>query len=147
MKRRRFWCCLGLCVLWTLFIFSRSAKSGAESSAESGAALVLVERLFSALGIEWLPPERLIRKLGHFGEYFILGTLALPSAKLCLKRTAPLLAVGYALLVALLDEFLVQNLSVGRGPSFSDVLIDTAGALSAILLLSALAWLFKNKEK
>ncbi len=147
MRRKRFWFCLGLCVLWTLFIFSRSAKSGAESSAESGAALALVERLFGALGIGWLPSEHLLRKLGHFGEYFVLGTLALPSAKHLLKRAAPLLAGTYALLVALLDEFLVQNLSVGRGPSFSDVLIDTVGALSTILILSALAWIFGKKNK
>ena len=147
MKRRLFWCCLGLCVLWTVFIFSRSAKSGAESSAESGAALALLDRIFDFLRISWLPSEHFLRKLGHFSEYFVLGTLALPSARLFLCRTAPLAACGYAAAVALLDEFLVQNLSVGRGPSFSDVLIDLSGATVAVLLWLAVRWGSKRKRK
>ena len=142
MKRRLFWCCLGRCVLWTVFIFSRSAKSGAESSAESGAVLALVRSLFDFLGLDWLPSEHFLRKLGHFAEYFILGTLALPSARLLLRRCAPLLACGYAGAIALLDEFLVQSLSGGRGPSFFDVLIDLFGASTAILLLLGLSWIF-----
>ena len=147
MKRKLFWCCLGLCVLWTVFIFSRSAKNGAESSAESGAVLALVERFLTLLGIDRLPSERLVRKLGHFTEYFVLGTLALPSAKLARRPLAPLWACAYAATVALLDEFLVQNLSVGRGPSFLDVLIDLSGAAAAILLLLGLAWVRKKNRK
>ena len=147
MKRKLFWCCLGLCLLWTVFIFSRSAKSGAESSAESGAVMALAERFLTSVGIERLPSERFVRKLGHFAEYFILGALALPSATPIWRRFAPLLACGYAATVALLDEFLVQSLSVGRGPSFFDVMIDLSGAATAILLLLGLAWAWKKKSK
>lgn len=147
MKRRLFWWCLALCILWTLFIFSRSAKSGAESSAESGAALALLDRLMDFLRISWLPSEHFVRKAGHFTEYFILGVFALPSARRLLCRTAPLAACGYAAAIALLDEFLVQNLSAGRGPSFSDVLIDLAGASAAILFLLGLSWIGKRKLK
>jgi len=140
MKKRLLWCCLGLCVLWTAFIFSRSLKSGTESSAESGAALELVGRILDTLGISWRPSEHLLRKLGHFSEYFLLGALSFPSAKLFLSRLSPLLAWGYATAVAFLDEFLMQNLALGRGPSILDVLIDTSGAATAILLLLLLTW-------
>lgn len=138
MKRKLLWCCLALCILWTAFVFSRSAKSGADSSAESGAVLSLVEQLCGALNMENPLSERFLRKLGHFLEYFVLGALAFPSARRFLRRQAPLAALGYAVAVALLDEFFVQNLSVGRGPSLLDVGIDTAGALAAILLCLAL---------
>ncbi len=146
MKRRLFWCCFGVCILWTVFIFSRSAKSGVESSAESGAVLALVDRFFDLFGVEWLPSERFLRKLGHFAEYFILGALALPSVRLLWNRFAPLWACGYAAAIALLDEFLIQSLSVGRGPSFFDVLIDLSGASAAILLLWGLTWTLKKKN-
>lgn len=147
MRQKRFWVCFGLCAVWTLFVFSRSLKSGVESSAESGAVMELLRRAWDLLGIDWLPSEHFVRKMGHFTEYFILGALALPSARLFLRRFAPLLACGYAAAVALLDEFLMQNLSVGRGPSFSDVLIDLFGTATAVFFLLAAQWVFGKKNK
>lgn len=146
MKRGLFWCCLGACVLWTAFIFSRSAKSGVDSSAESGAMLALIDRFLSFWGMEFRPTELFLRKLGHFSEYFILGLLSFPSAKRFSRRLAALLSCGYAAAVALLDEFLVQKLSVGRGPSITDALIDLAGAATAILLLFALTAMLCQKR-
>lgn len=147
MKKRLFWCCFGFCILWTAFIFSRSLKSGAESSAESGAVLALLGRFLDGIGISWLPSEHFLRKLGHFLEYFVLGVLAVPSARLFFCRFTQLFAWGYTAIVALLDELLMQNLSVGRGPSIFDVLIDTAGALAAILFLLTIRLLLRKQRR
>lgn len=146
MKKRLFWLCFAGCLLWTAFIFSRSLKSGVESSVESGEALAILGRLLNRMGIGWLPSEHLLRKLGHFTEYWILGLLAFPSAKLFVRRFSWLWAWGYALLVAILDEFLMQNLSVGRGPSLLDVAIDASGAAVALLLLLGLSWLIRKRN-
>ncbi len=146
MKKRLYIGCLVVCLLWTAFIFARSLKSGAESSQESGAALALVDRVLAFLGVAWRPSELLLRKLGHFSEYFVLGALAYPSVKLFTRRFSWLWTWGYALAVALLDEFLMQNLSVGRGPSMLDVLIDASGAALSLLLLLCLSWLWKKRK-
>ena len=150
MKKRGNFVFLAVCLLWTAFIFARSLKSGVESSQESGAAMALVDRVLAFLGVAWRPSELLLRKLGHFSEYFVLGALAYPSAKPWAPRRPGLWTLGYALLVALLDEFLMQNLSPGRGPSILDVFIDLSGAAVALLLLLGISWLWekrKNKVK
>ena len=141
MKKRVMLVCLFLCLAWTAFIFSRSAKNVTESLEESGAVLDFVSRIFDFFGIQNMPSEHLIRKLGHFTEYAILAFPAFFAAKLLPWRGTPVFAFGYCALVACVDEFLVQNLSVGRGPSLFDVVIDSAGAATVVLVLSILLWL------
>lgn len=147
MKKKLYIGCGIVCLLWTAFIFARSLKSGAESSAESGEALALVDRFLAFSGVDWRPSEHLLRKLGHFLEYFVLGALAYPSTRFFTRHLSWLWAWGYALLVALLDEFLMQNLSVGRGPSVRDVLIDASGTALALLLLLLVRWLWHKRKK
>ena len=141
MKKRYMYVCLFLCLAWTVFIFARSAKSAPESSEESGAVLGLVSRILDFFGIRQMPSEHLIRKLGHFGEYAILAFPAFFAVKLLPWRHTPIFALGYCALVACTDEFLVQNLTVGRSPSLMDVTIDSAGAATVVLVLSILLWL------
>ena len=140
MKKRLMIVCLFLCLAWTFFIFSRSAKSVTESLEESGAALDILSRILNFFGIQNTPSEHLVRKLGHFCEYAILALPAFFAAGLLPTRFSPVFAFGYCAAVACIDEFLVQNLSVGRGPSLIDVLIDSAGAATVVLVL--VAWHF-----
>lgn len=120
-----------LCLIalaWTAFILLRSAKTGAESSAESGRLTAFLRALLGGIPIS----ERLVRKLAHFGEYLILSFPVTSASMLAGGlRTAPF-AWAYAVLVALCDEFAVQAMTAGRGPRFSDVLIDSAGALVGV---------------
>ena len=143
MRKKRYILVVFLCLAWTVFIFSRSAKSGVASTQESQAALDVIARIFNFFGIQKLPSEHLLRKLGHFAEYAILGVLAFVSAKLFLHRFFPLVGWGYCVTVAVFDEFLVQNLAVERGPSVVDVLIDALGAVTAVFLL----FLWHNRAK
>ena len=135
MRKRYMLVCLFICLAWTAFIFARSSKSVTESLEESGAVLGIVSRILDFFGVQKMPSEHLIRKLGHFGEYAILALPAFFAAKLLPWRYTAAVALGYCAAVACVDEFLVQNLSVGRGPSFSDVIIDSAGAASVLLFL------------
>ncbi len=134
-----------LALLWSGFIFSRSMKSGEESEKESGSVLQYAEAVLGFFGLD-APSEHFIRKAGHFIEYAILGGLSgLALACLGLRLWSPA-SFLYAVLIALCDEFVVQRLSVGRGPSFRDVLIDSAGALSALLLVFFVIWI-KGRKK
>ncbi len=138
-KKRKIWIgvlCL-VTLLWTVFIFSRSMQTGWESSAASGRLTAFLR----ALGIYL--SEHLVRKLAHFAEYAILALPATGALLMTGRRWLPPFAWVYAILVASVDEFVVQAMTEGRGPQLSDVLIDGAGALAGLLFTVALVWLLR----
>lgn len=139
-----------LCVLWTAVIFSYSLKNGTTSSDESNAVAGVLAHIMARLGADFVPPVHVVRKLAHFFEYFVLGSLSFAAFRSSGARKSVPLAFGYAVLVAFADEFICQNISEGRGPRLLDVLLDSAGALLgvflAFLLLLFLAGYRKRKN-
>ncbi len=84
--------------------------------------------------------------IGHFGGYFLLGFLLYRALAGGLNRwdgQAARLAVLLAILYGVTDE-LHQAFVPGRNPSPLDVVIDGAGALSAILVCRA--WLHLRRH-
>lgn len=70
-----------------------------------------------------------VKKTAHIFEYGILATLvyrALINSKIE-KKKAMWYSVLFAFIYGLTDEF-HQSFTPGRGPKFTDVLIDTTGA-------------------
>jgi VanZ family protein len=131
---------LAAAVLWTAVIFSMSLKPADDSVQISGGTL---QQLLSALGLNDLPQAQwdalhhLIRKCAHFAEYFLLGALwhgyfhttPVPHAwgRAWLTATA----------TAAADEW-IQCFVEGRSGQLSDVLLDSTGALTGILLMLSL---------
>lgn len=78
----------------------------------------------------------LLRKLGHFTEFACLGWLLGWLTGMCLPKISRsvTLSVVCGFTVGCIDE-LIQNFVPERGPRFTDVLIDTAGAATGIILL------------
>lgn len=82
--------------------------------------------------------EFFIRKGAHFGSYFLLGGSLFLGLQPKMKQKQMLLtgffawfsATGYAAM----DEF-HQMLTGGRTPLFQDVMLDSAGALTACVLI------------
>ena len=147
--KRRFYTRL----LWTLlvltlcFIWGNSLLPRRESSQISGRLLELLRPLFQALKLDHIT-EHVLRKLAHFSEFAALG--AELAGLFFLKRGRRLRsAVGAALCAlgtAALDECL-QFLSA-RAPMLKDVLLDFAGAVSGIALLTLLtSWISKRNRK
>ena len=100
--------------------------------------------------LHWLLPHatpetlslihHVIRKCGHFTEYFVLSLLLLRALRagsrdfgLRLALIVILIVAGYAAL----DEF-HQSFVPGRGAAVSDVLLDTTGGAAAQLLVALL---------
>jgi VanZ family protein len=100
--------------------------------------------------LHWLLPHaspetlstvhHVIRKCGHFTEYFILSLLILRGFQagnrefgLRLALLSILMVAGYAAL----DEF-HQSFVPGRGAAVSDVLLDTSGGAAGILIAALL---------
>ena len=134
-----------LSFLWIIFIFSNSL----EDSVESGEKSAWVYNLIHSI-IPWVS-QLFIRKMGHFLEFAILGWLLAASVYSIIYPTAKKLFKLFYILpaifvVACLDE-LLQNLSEGRHPAFTDVLIDTSGGLFAILSAIGIILLIIHKRK
>ncbi len=146
-------------LFWLGFLFYQSSLGPEASSAASDGVRA---RLLAFLGgsgtLLGSFVNNSIRKIAHFAEFFALGAslslhaLPLPSE----DGTRPdrralrplfLLEGGFCLLVSLADEGL-QHFT-GRTPAFLDVLIDCAGAASALFIvyLTALAVLCRRAAK
>lgn len=162
MNKRSFWSAFFLvaAILTAIMIFCFSAQKGDASQALSDGVTVQVARIVRS-DYESMPaPERLsllellstiIRKCAHFCEYALLGfNLA---AHLRLRRpkrgarAAGLAAWGVGTLYAATDE-LHQLFVSERSAQIVDVLIDSAGSLTGVLIAAlAMALLKKPLEK
>lgn len=121
---------------WFALIFFMSAQS--DSGDQSG---TVIRTIFQVLGLPmepaWLEAgHHLLRKAAHFTEFAVMAALlwwALP------WRDARRLAVAWAgaVAVAATDEF-HQAFVPNRGPAVTDVGIDAAGALFAVLVIALL---------
>lgn len=137
MKTRwKLWLALSLTALWLAFIYARSAQTAESSDGESAAWLELLLKLFP-----WMT-MRLVRKLAHFTEFFILGALLYLDWRL-LDRGSALLPLGAGLLFAGADEYL-QTFIPGRSGELRDVLLDFCGVAAGVLLALALR---RGKER
>lgn len=123
-------------VLWMILIFALSHQPGGTSSGlSSGLAYRLFEVVSSILPVEFETIHTLLRKNAHFFAYFILGILlvrALRKSGAAYVR-AMFWALAGSALYAATDE--VHQLFIpGRSGELRDVLIDTAGAATGLLV-------------
>lgn len=141
-----------------IFIFSNSLRDGEESAKQSGIVVELVkppvEQLLPAVKVE--PTEqnivRFVRKAAHFLEFALLGCLCCFTARRFTEKKGLFLTLplGYAVLTAFADEG-IQLLSAGRAGRLTDVLIDSAGAVTGLLFafgcLALWGYFRKRKDK
>ncbi|MGN1188608.1 MAG: VanZ family protein [Lachnospiraceae bacterium] len=137
-------------ILWMMVIFWFSANNGDESSSQSAKITYGVTTVFDKLfhlgmseGQKMQMSESMtlmVRKTAHFCEYMILAMLvrtALAGVFLRLGvRMQYALTLGWVFSYAALDE-LHQYFVPGRCCSIWDVLVDTAGGLTGILIIMA----------
>lgn len=137
--------CTVLVLGWIGFIWSNSAKTGEESGEASSQVYEVVNEVAQSIGIQEPISERTIRKGAHFTEYMVLGLIVcidmvfisslLWSGSLKTRSVFLGAAIPFSAVIALIDEFAVQMNTVGRGPSFTDVLIDLSGATLGFVLV------------
>lgn len=147
---------LALVVAVMVMIFCFSAQTGEQSGAMSGRVTTWILRL-TVPGFEDMSAQEqdslgdtvglVIRKLGHFSEYALLGFCLMLHIRQIGKRTAVRLpwlwswAVGT--LYAVSDEF-HQGFVAGRGPSVFDVMIDSLGVIAGVLVM---LWALNNSQR
>ncbi|MEG0766669.1 MAG: VanZ family protein [Clostridia bacterium] len=131
---------IGIILAWMAMIYRFSAQTATQSADLSRSiALYILHRLGIQLsGETFTRYHAFIRKCAHFSIYLGLGIWSYLFMRVCSvyfpRLTAACLCVGFAAA----DEY--HQLSVlGRGGQWSDVGIDSMGALMGILL-AALLW-------
>ena len=140
------------------FIFFMSAHPGGESGALSKQIVTLIVSVvvpdYASLPLHeqasWFDGIHLfIRKLAHFTEFAILGGLvinllaripAFDKNQDACKTPAASIAISWILTCAYAaSDEIHQAFVPGRACMITDVLIDSAGALTGILLVAAIA--------
>ena len=133
-----------------LIIYSFSGETAQESTKTSGGIIEAILKLF-------LPNENVtvdliarlqhpIRKLAHFSIFALLGFTLANAFKITFKIKLIfnyLLSLASVIIYASTDE-LHQGLIDGRGPSFKDVLIDSFGGLTGILVFALMLFIFNK---
>ena len=142
--------------MWMGLIFYMSAQTAEDSSKMSDgivyALIKIVAPDFENMTVDeqlrFLDTFRfVVRKLAHFTEYFVLGCLT-PGLVLHYTNSVVrvgLIAAAWCVTYAITDEF-HQMFTDGRGPAVRDVCIDSAGAITGIVILLAVTLLIRRRR-
>lgn len=133
-----------LLIAWMIFIFIMSNQPADISDSQSGGII----RLLSIIGLDMNNifgkfANFVVRKCAHFTEYMILALLILNLLKsqFSIKKVIIITILG-VFFYACSDE--IHQLFVqGREGAFRDVLIDTCGGIS-LILIQLIKRYFKN---
>ncbi len=135
-------------LLVMIMIFRFSSQNADDSSVESlRITRDLILSIRDQFRLSWTPEELAfyidrsefyVRKLAHFSEYALLGISLILPVTACYsdrfrRRALVLITWGICAVYAASDEF-HQSFSPGRSPQLRDVVIDSCGALTGILL-------------
>jgi len=127
------------------FIWGNSLMTGADSGNVSGGIMAWLNS-FLGLGQEGAELlHHLLRKAAHFTEFACLGALLAWYSLLREEKHSIALPALLGMAAGLVDET-IQLFTPDRGPSLSDVWLDTAGAVAGIMLLLLGHHLIKRKH-
>ena len=133
--------CVCLLVLNLTFIWGNSMLPADASTVFSDWVRDVLVMLFSGGGGAVGGGTGLLRKIAHFSEFACLGVLLAWLMGMLGKRRALALGAGFA--AACIDET-IQLFVPGRGPAFTDVLLDTSGVLAGVLILTLIHYWRRN---
>lgn len=136
---------VALILLNLAFIWGNSMRTG-NASQETSEGIVDWFNIFLYLDENSAALlHHLIRKAAHFAEFACLGALIAWYFRLSGEKCPIVFPALLGMAAGLVDET-IQLFTPDRGPSLTDVWIDTFGALAGILLLTLGQHLIKKKQ-
>ena len=129
---RRLRLCRVLLVLILAFIWGNSLMPAEVSLGFSQWVKELLLRFLSGEATETEEGSGLLRKLAHFAEFTALGMCLAWRGGMLGKNPGKTFLAGVT--VAAVDET-IQRFVPGRGPGIADVLLDSSGVLTGMLLV------------
>lgn len=144
------------CIIWMAVIFIFSSHTAEESTEDSSFVEEIIGKIF-VKDFEELPEEEqeefysdisfAVRKLAHFTEYTILGILLINAGLYYKKRWLYTAAICFAIGSAYAASDEIHQLFVpGRAGLVTDWMIDSAGVLTGVLLVSLVSWVRRKKK-
>lgn len=132
-----------LVLMITGTIFYQSLQPADISNLESGFILEKLQALLQWLSLDGLITNHVLRKIGHFTEYFVQGFALTAFFFFTWKRSSIYIiyALFFGLLTAVVDEN-IQLFSPGRAGMVQDVALDFVGVLAGTFCCSLLCWLW-----
>ena len=144
-----------LCAFWIGIIWINSMQVGSVSGEMSGSVTEGINAFFGRFIDGFYISGYTVRKLAHFLEFALLALLlclnfyyifGIDKSSSLKKRCFTLLALPCAIAVACIDES-IQLFVDGRDGNFTDVLIDSSGALLSTAVFAVILCLcFGRKE-
>lgn len=124
-----------LMLLWMFLIFLMSSFDATDSSNQSNFIVNIISNILNIENVRLL--SLIIRKLAHFTEYLILGTLVINMFTKNNAKKSCLLSILLCIIYAISDE-IHQIFTPGRACQIKDILIDSVGSITGIYLFKLL---------
>lgn len=124
-----------LVLIWMIIIFIMSSFNAEDSANQSNFIVNIIANILNINNISLL--SLIIRKLAHFTEYLILGTLVINMFTKNNAKKTYLLSILLCIIYAISDE-IHQIFIPGRACQIKDILIDSVGSITGIYLFKLL---------
>lgn len=122
-------------VLIICFIFLQSSKSADVSAGESGRVLALLNKLALIIGLVDPFSHEFVRTCAHFTEFFALGISLFFMYRAYYQKLLfnAVVSTASAFFIAFCDEC-IQLFAEGRTFQIEDLIVDTSGAVTAVII-------------
>ena len=134
-----------LIVLNLAFIWGNSMRIGTDSQEMSEGILEWINFFLHLEEFGAAIAHHLLRKAAHIVEFASLGALLAWRCRLGEEKHSVAFPVLLGMAAGLVDET-IQLITPNRGPSLSDVWLDTTGVVAGVLLLAWGHHLMKKKR-
>lgn len=124
-----------LVLIWMIIIFIMSSFNAEDSANQSNFIVNIISNILNIENVRLL--SLIIRKLAHFTEYLILGTLVINMFTKNNAKKTYLLSILLCIIYAISDE-IHQIFVPGRACQLKDILIDSVGSITGIYLFKLL---------
>lgn len=124
-----------LMLLWMFLIFLMSSFNATDSANQSNFIVNIISNILNIENVRLL--SLIIRKVAHFTEYLILGTLVINMFTKNNAKKTYLLSILLCIIYAISDE-IHQIFTPGRACQIKDILIDSVGSITGIYLFKLL---------
>ncbi len=124
-----------LVLIWMIIIFIMSSFNAEDSANQSNFIVNIIANILNINNISLLC--LIIRKLAHFTEYLILGTLVINMFTKNNAKKTYLLSILLCIIYAISDE-IHQIFVPGRACQIKDILIDSVGSITGVYLFKSL---------
>lgn len=151
MSKKKRIICMILAILWMITIFGFSSQNSVKSSSTSGTVIRVTIKAVTKVSqeqeeriVEQL--QHMVRKLAHFSIYAVGGVILVHLVSTYTNKLIWLYAWIIGTIYASIDE-LHQYFVPGRSCELKDVMIDSSGVITGIIIVMLVGYVIKKLKR